>query len=175
MIKESQAFDAVMTAPFGAVGIRTTSDALTAIQYLPKSVRAVAPKNALAGRAVRQIERYFIDPEFRFDLPLLIGGTAYQRRVWDALCSMRVGESMTYGSMARQLHSSPRAVGQACGANRLPIVIPCHRVVGANDIGGFAHHTDGYLISTKQWLLAHEAPARKNDLLTPARGHSVSV
>jgi methylated-DNA-[protein]-cysteine S-methyltransferase len=175
MTSIADSFDAVMTAPFGAVGLRTSSDALTEIRYLPQSSRAIAPKNALAARALQQIERYFADPEYRFDLPLCIGGTQYQRRVWDALCGMRVGESMTYGSMARQLRSSPRAVGQACGANRLPIIIPCHRVVGANDLGGFAHHIDGYLISTKQWLLAHEAPAQRDDLLAPARAHTAPV
>ena len=166
-------FDAVMTTPFGGVGICTSADALIEIRYLPKSSRATPPKNAVAARALRQIERYIADPEYRFDLPLSIAGTEFQRRVWNALCGMRVGESMTYGSMARQLQSSPRAVGQACGANRLPIVIPCHRVVGAHDIGGFAHHTDGYLISTKRWLLSHEAPARQDDLLAPAKTHTV--
>ena len=172
MNSESRHFDAVVPAPFGAIGIRTSAGAVSEITYLPKSARTVLPKNGLSDRAARQIERYLVDAQYRFDLPLMIGGTPFQRRVWDALIAIKVGELMTYGSVARQLRSSPRAVGQACGANRLPIVIPCHRVVGASNVGGFAHHTDGYLITTKKWLLAHEAPTRKDDLVNPGQGET---
>ncbi len=168
MSTDSRHFDAVLPAPFGAVGIRTSAGTVSEIAYLPKSARTVLPKNALSDRAARQIERYLADAEYRFDLPLAVGGTAYQRRVWDVLNAIPVGDLLTYGSVARLLRSSPRAVGQACGANRLPIVIPCHRVVSVNGIGGFAHHTDGYLITTKKWLLAHEAPLRKDDLVASA-------
>jgi methylated-DNA-[protein]-cysteine S-methyltransferase len=69
------------------------------------------------------------------------------------------GRTRTYGEFARELGGEARAVGQACGDNRLPIVIPCHRVVAADGIGGFAHATDGYLIEAKRWLLLHEAQA----------------
>ena len=69
------------------------------------------------------------------------------------------GEVRTYGDLAKRLGSSARAVGQACGDNPVPIVVPCHRVVGANGIGGFAHAADGYLVATKRWLLAHEGIA----------------
>lgn len=156
----STLFDAVLPAPFGAVGIRAAGDAVSEIRYLPKSTRSEAPSNALAARAAKQIERYIDDPQFQFDLPLAIEGTPFQQRVWKALCEIPVGALKTYGEVSGSLRSSPRAVGQACGANRLPIVIPCHRVVSATDIGGFAHHTDGYLIATKRWLLAHEHAAR---------------
>ena len=66
---------------------------------------------------------------------------------------------MTYGEMARLLRSGPRPVGQACGTNYFPLVIPCHRVVAANGLGGFAHHSSGYLIEIKRWLLQHERRA----------------
>jgi methylated-DNA-[protein]-cysteine S-methyltransferase len=69
------------------------------------------------------------------------------------------GRTRTYGELARELGGEARAVGQACGDNRLPIVIPCHRVVAADGIGGFAHATDGYPIEAKRWLLLHEAQA----------------
>jgi len=154
---ESRHFDAVIAAPFGAVGIRTASGSVCEIAYLPRSARLVAPRNGLADRAARQIERYLADPQWRFDLPLIITGTVHQKRVWDALLEIPLGRLLTYGALARSLGSSARAVGQACGSNRLPIVIPCHRVVGADGIGGFAHHSDGYLIDTKRWLIAHES------------------
>ncbi len=153
-------FHAILPAPFGAVGVRVAGDKVSEIRYLPKSTRPEAPCNALAARVAKQIERYLDDPGYRFDLPLAIDGTAYQQRVWKALCEIPVGALKTYGEVSGALRSSPRAVGQACGANRLPIVIPCHRVVSASDIGGFAHHTDGYLIATKRWLLAHEHAER---------------
>lgn len=160
MSPDGTPFQAVMPAPFGAVGIHTSADAVTGIHYLSKSAAPRAPTSALAARAVRQIERYLDDPQFRFELPLSIDGTDYQRRVWEALTRIPLGELKTYGGLAGELRSSARAVGQACGANRLPIVIPCHRVVSGAGIGGFAHHTDGYLIATKRWLLAHEGALR---------------
>jgi methylated-DNA-[protein]-cysteine S-methyltransferase len=92
-------------------------------------------------------------------LPLLIEGTAFQQQLWDALCEIPRGKTLTYGELARRLGVDARAVGQACGDNRLPIVIPCHRVIAADGIGGFAHATGGYLLEAKRWLLAHECGA----------------
>lgn len=149
-------FDAVVGFPALRVGVRTQGDAIGEIRYLPCSAVLVEPRNALAARAVRQIESYVEDPDFRFDLPLAEAGTPFQRRVWDAIRAIRRGRTLTYGEMARSLASAPRAVGQACGANPFPLVVPCHRVVGAKGIGGFAHHGDGFLVEIKQWLLRHE-------------------
>jgi methylated-DNA-[protein]-cysteine S-methyltransferase len=106
-----------------------------------------------------QLERYRADPDTRFDFPIAIEGTPLQRAVWDAMCAIPRGRTRTYGDIARELGADARDIGQACGDNRLPIVIPCHRVVAANGLGGFAHATSGYLIEVKRWLLAHEAPA----------------
>ena len=75
------------------------------------------------------------------------------------MCSIPRGSTLTYGEVARRLDGEARVVGQACGDNRLPIVIPCHRVVAADGIGGFGHSTGGYLIEAKRWLLLHEAEA----------------
>jgi methylated-DNA-[protein]-cysteine S-methyltransferase len=76
------------------------------------------------------------------------------------MCAIPRGKTRTYGDLAQELgaefEATPRAVGQCCGDNRLPIVIPCHRVVAADGIGGFSHTTEGYLIEVKRWLLAHE-------------------
>jgi methylated-DNA-[protein]-cysteine S-methyltransferase len=150
-------FNARMKTPFAVLGIRTARDAITEIEYLPKSERAKAPDNALAERAVRQIERYFADPEFRFSLPLAAAGTAFRQRVRHALAGIPVGESRTYGELARQLHTAPRAVGGACGANNIALVVPCHRVVGSQgSLGGFMHAVDGDPLAIKRWLLTHE-------------------
>ncbi len=125
---------------------------------MPDSVRNVEPDSALATRAVEQIERYFEKASASFDLPLAHVGTAFQRRVWQAICEIPPGAVVTYGQLAKAIGSgAPRAVGQACGANYFPLVIPCHRVVAAGGIGGFANHDDdGYFSRVKRWLLAHE-------------------
>ena len=150
-------YSAKMRAPFAVLGIRTGQGAVTGIEYLPRSERAQAPSDALAARACRQIERYLADPQFHFDLPLAPAGTLFRRRVWDTLAEIPVGESRTYGELARQLHTAPRAVGGACGANAIALVIPCHRIVGTHgSLGGFMGVTTGDPIAIKRWLLAHE-------------------
>jgi methylated-DNA-[protein]-cysteine S-methyltransferase len=157
-------FDVVIPFPRMKVAVRTRDEHVTEICYLPPAVEAQLPKNPLAERAARQLERYRDDPDTPFDLPLHIEGTPFQRQLWDALCDIPRGKTLTYGELARRLGGEARAVGQACGDNRLPIVIPCHRVVAANGIGGFAHATSGYLLEAKRWLLAHERQADRFEL-----------
>ena len=152
-------FHAVIGFPKMKVAVATRAGRVAGIRYLSPDAELVAPRNALAERAARQLERYREDPDARFDLPLLIEGTAFQRSVWQAMCAIARGRTRTYGELARELGGEARAVGQACGDNRLPIVIPCHRVVAADGIGGFSHTTSGYLIEAKRWLLMHESSA----------------
>jgi methylated-DNA-[protein]-cysteine S-methyltransferase len=154
----SSLFSAVVAAPFGAVGIRTEAGALREMVYLPARFAPQAPSDALAERVARQLEHYLNDPDFRFDLPLPEVGTAFQRKVWDVIASIPRGEVLTYGDVARRIQSAPRAVGQACGANWYPLVIPCHRVTAAGGLGGFSNHDDatGFHVGVKRWLLAHE-------------------
>ncbi|MGH8706031.1 MAG: methylated-DNA--[protein]-cysteine S-methyltransferase [Burkholderiales bacterium] len=149
-------FDAVIEFPAMRIGARTRGAALAEICYLPRSVPLVAPRNRLAERAARQFEQYLADPDQRFDLPLAAVGTAFQRRVWDAIAAIPRGRTLTYGQVARHLGSAPRAVGQACGANWFPLVVPCHRVVGSGGLGGFGHHGAGFHLEIKSWLLRHE-------------------
>jgi methylated-DNA-[protein]-cysteine S-methyltransferase len=150
-------FNAVIDAPFGKVGIRTSDDAVREIVYLPASTASVAPDCALAGRAAAQIGRYFDSANAGFDLPLAALGTPFQQRVWAGISGIGLGTVLTYGQLAQRIGGVPRAVGQACGSNRFPIVIPCHRVVSASGIGGFAHHGgDGFFRDVKRWMLAHE-------------------
>ena len=153
-------YHAVVEAPFGKVGIEVDAAAgvVRSIAYLEDSVPARAPDSAIATRASEQIERYLADAGASFDLPLANAGTPFQRRVWQAMCEIPVGSVMTYGALARQVDGVARAVGQACGDNPFPLVIPCHRVVAANGLGGFSHHAgDGFYPRVKRWLLAHES------------------
>ena len=142
------------------VAVSTRDGKVVGIRYVPLSSPNVPAKNALAEKAAKQLERYRDDPDTVFDLPLLIEGSPLQLAVWKAMCAIPRGRTRTYGELARELgaafSTTPRAIGQCCGDNRLPIVIPCHRVVAADGIGGFSHTTEGYLIEVKRWLLAHE-------------------
>jgi methylated-DNA-[protein]-cysteine S-methyltransferase len=151
-------FSAVVAAPFGALGIRSSQAAVREIVYLPASFGLQAPDNEIAAEAARQVARYFTQPDFNFDLPLEPVGTAFQQKVWQVIAAIPRGEVLTYGDVARRIGSAPRAVGQACGANWFPLVIPCHRVTAAGGLGGFANHDDatGFHLGVKRWLLGHE-------------------
>jgi len=152
-------YDVVIEFPKFKVGVQTRDERVVEIKYLPLSAQTIPPRTPLAERAAKQLERYRDDPDTAFDLPLLIEGSELQRGVWDAMCAIPRGRTRTYGELARELGADARAIGQCCGDNRLPIVIPCHRVVAADGIGGFGHAASGYLLEAKRWLLMHEAPA----------------
>ena len=156
-------FDVTVDFPMMKVGVTTRDGHVTEIRYLPLSSAAVSPRNALAERAALQLEAYRRDPDSRFDLPVVIEGSPLQKAVWQAMCAIPRGKTRTYGDVAKEVGAhfpvDARAVGQACGDNRLPIVIPCHRVVAADGIGGFSHATGGYLLEAKRWLLLHEIGA----------------
>ncbi len=92
-------------------------------------------------------------------IPLAPVGTAFQRRVWSALRDIPRGTTKTYGELASELNSSARAVAGACRANPIPLLIPCHRVVAADGIGGYGGETVGANIELKRWLLEHERQA----------------
>ena len=148
-------FQAVIGTPAFSLGIRCSAEAITQVCYLAPALpdRLTHP---LAAEAARQIRAYLADPRFVFDLPLAVSGTAFQRRVWSALNDIAAGETRTYGELAKALGTAPRAVGQACGANPCPVLVPCHRVTATHGIGGFAHQRGGYMLDVKRWLLAHE-------------------
>jgi methylated-DNA-[protein]-cysteine S-methyltransferase len=156
-------YDVTIDFPKMKVAVATREGRVTEIRYLPPSAPMIPAKNPLAAEAERQIKAYLENPDTMFDLPLLVEGTEFQKRLWAALCEIPRGRTVTYGQLARKLggadHEMNRAVGQACGDNRLPVVIPCHRVVAAGGLGGFAHATGGYLLEAKRWLLLHEIGA----------------
>jgi methylated-DNA-[protein]-cysteine S-methyltransferase len=153
----AERFDAIVRLPFGAVGVRTRGACVKEIAFLADDTECKPAKNELAQRTVDQLAAYVADSAAQIDLPLEINGTEFQRRVWSEIASIPPGETRSYGELARRLNSAARAVGQACGDNRLPIAIPCHRVVAASGVGGFAHRRGGAYERIKRWLLMHEA------------------
>jgi len=149
-------YQAKFKVPFGMLGIRCTDEVLTGIDFLSARTAAQTPQNALAKKVCQQLTAYFADPGFCFDLPLQTGGTTHQNKVWQAMRSIRSGKVKSYGDLAAKIGSAPLAVGQACGNNPIPIVIPCHRVVGKAGLGGFAKQRAGHMLDIKRWLLTHE-------------------
>ncbi len=155
----SQLFSAIVPAPFGAIGIRTGEELVRELVYLPPRFGdGKAPSCKLSEQVARQVGQYLDDPDFVFSLPLAPAGTAFQHRVWEAIAAIPRGSVRSYGQLATLLESAPRAVGQACGANWFPIVVPCHRVTAARGLGGFSNNDDenGFHLSVKRWLLRHE-------------------
>jgi methylated-DNA-[protein]-cysteine S-methyltransferase len=145
-----------MRTPFAVLGIRTLGERVTDIDYLPLGVATLPPLNPLAERACRELERYVDDPSYVPRIRFNYRGTVFQCEVWKAISTIPPGRTLTYNDIARSLRTAPRPVGGACGANRLPIVIPCHRVVSATGLGGFMRSGDERALDIKRWLLRHE-------------------
>jgi len=158
-----ETYQARYPTPFAVLGIRSGGGALRGIDYLPRGAATLAPLDRIAEEACRQIERYLDDPQFRFDLPFELDGTRFQCRVWREIARIPSGRTLTYAAMARRLGTAPRPVGGACGANRIPLVIPCHRVVAATGLGGFMNAKSGSPLEIKKWLLAHEGAGFRAD------------
>jgi len=147
---------AIIDAPFGQLGLTADHDFLTGIEFLLERERPKKPASALLKETQAQLEAYFKNPHHVFDLPIKLDGTAFQQHVWQALCDIPAGSPLTYGQLAKKLGTAPRAVGGACGANPIPVIVPCHRVVSASGIGGFMKTRYLGPLNIKSWLLAHE-------------------
>lgn len=148
-------FDAVIDTPIGLVGIRTEANQLCYLDFI-KPTELITAKTAFAKEVVQQLKSYFTNSSFHFDIPLLLKGTALQQQIWWVMAKIPLGKTANYGELASQLKTHARVVGNACRRNPVPIIIPCHRVVAKNHLGGFAGQMQGELINKKQWLLNHE-------------------
>ncbi|WP_341678166.1 MGMT family protein [Niveibacterium sp. SC-1] len=149
-------FDTVLALPPCRLGVREAEGAIIELVYLSPDTPTRQPETAAGALVAAALARYLADPSHQADLPFTGRGTSFQRAVWAAISRIPSGHVRRYGDIAEELSGAARAVGQACGANPFPPFVPCHRVVGGKSLGGFAHHSDGWLIDTKQWLLRHE-------------------
>ena len=152
----TQYYDVIINAPFGGVGIHVESDYVVGIQLFPIQQSARETSHQFAQYIAHKISQYFMQAASILDIPYAVSGTPFQKRVWKAISDIPAGEVLTYSELAEKVGSGPRAVANACGANRLPLLIPCHRVVAKNGLGGFMQGIDGGL-KIKEWLLAHES------------------
>ncbi len=149
-------FDAVFDSPVGRLAITVAGDDLRALQFVDGRTPVMAPGRAATRRIQRAILRYLDAPDIPPPVTLAAGGTPFQRRVWASLQAIPAGQVMTYGELAAQLGSGARAVGNACRKNPTPLVVPCHRVVPSQGIGGFAGQVSGRLVEIKRQLLVRE-------------------
>ncbi len=149
-------YQAKLSTPLGVLGIRCSDEALSAIDFLPESETCFSATNELAAMTCAQLLHYLRDPRMRFEIPLELSGTAHQNKVWCIMQSIPCGQTRSYGELAAELKSAAQAVGQACGANPIPIIVPCHRVIGKAGLGGFMQHGSGASLELKRWLLQHE-------------------
>ena len=152
----NQDFDAIIPAPFGAVGINTQNDFLVGLRLLPMSQPEKSSANPFVQHVASVIKQYLQDATVSLDIPIAISGTPFQKRVWQAIASIPSGHTVSYSELAEMVASGPRAVANVCGANHVPLVIPCHRVVAKSGLGGFMQG-EAHGLAVKQWLLEHEA------------------
>ncbi len=152
-------YDRILKTPFGWIAVRLQDDSVQELALLPAKPPVDESDDPLAERIMRQLQRYLDTGMWPQNLPLNPRGTVFQHRVWSALLEIPVGQTKTYGELARKLGTSPRAIGGACRANPIPLLIPCHRIVAAGSDGGFAGHGSGYWMDIKRWLLQLEAAA----------------
>ncbi|MDE4132729.1 methylated-DNA--[protein]-cysteine S-methyltransferase [Phaeobacter sp. QD34_3] len=150
---------ACLQTPVGCITLIAAGEAITELSWSAAGTAAAsasAQADDVLRRGIEQLDAYFAGDLRIFDLPLLVAGSDYQRAVCAAIAAIPFGETRSYGQLAEQLGSSAQAVGNACGANPIPIIIPCHRVLGRNGLGGFSGQGG---VETKVALLRHEGAA----------------
>lgn len=138
---------------FGRLGVEENDGAITRLVW---NGRDEGRATALLREAAAQLGAYDAGRLQRFDLPYRVAGSAFQQRVCDIMYAIPFGDTLTYGDIAKQLGQPAQPVGQACGANPIPVIIPCHRVLSATGLGGFSGAGG---VETKVALLRHEGAA----------------
>lgn len=143
---------ASLDTPIGPLSVEERDGAIVRVGWRDEG----HDRSDLLDRAIAQLREYFHEGREIFDLPLQVDGSDFQRAVCDAMLAIPFGETRTYGDIARDLGAPPQPVGNACGGNPIPVIIPCHRVLAANSLGGFSGMGG---VETKVELLKHERAA----------------
>lgn len=152
---------AYVTTKLGKLELLFTEQGLSSLRVMKvantkKNSSKIDSSSKLEKSVISQLERYILSAKPFRVIPLIPVGTDFQKSVWSELSKIPLGETRTYGQIAKKLNSGARAVGNACRRNPIQIIIPCHRVISASDIGGYAGETEGKQLDIKRWLLKHE-------------------
>lgn len=147
----------IIASPIGNILISINDDYIDKIELFTSiSVIHNEYHSAIRQQLVDQFTDYFKQAHNNWSISLVKVGTSFQRKVWQHLQTIPVGQTQTYSDIANVLKTSPRAVANACRANPFAIVVPCHRVVAKTGLGGYYGKTSGKELRIKQWLLNHE-------------------
>jgi methylated-DNA-[protein]-cysteine S-methyltransferase len=153
--KNSSSDDALtleLITPLGGLRLSVNQEKVVGAEWLAKSSKVTNSNHPYC----QQILAYFRDVCAPITVPVALNGTAFQVAVWQQLLKIPRGKTLTYGELARKLNTSPRAIGQACRTNRIPLLIPCHRIVAQHHLGGYNGDTSGAQWQIKKWLLDWE-------------------
>jgi methylated-DNA-[protein]-cysteine S-methyltransferase len=167
----------IVSTPIGPLALSASPKGLTGVEFLRADLPVSGGNEdgdgaAIVLEAARQLEEYFDGERRAFDLPLDLKGTEFQLKVWQAIAAVGYGETVSYAAIATVAGrpTAYRAAGTACGANRVAIVIPCHRIVGSDrGLRGF-----GSGLNVKRWLLEHEARSTGGAGVFTANGRIVA-
>jgi methylated-DNA-[protein]-cysteine S-methyltransferase len=144
------------SSPIGPLTAQIQDNKLTQLNLSQLDTPIETKLNPYAAHINCELECYFQNPNHLFNIELHLAGTPFQKKVWQALREIPCGSTLSYGELAEKLTTNARAIGNACRANPIPIIIPCHRIVAKNHLGGYSGATAGKLLDIKKWLLRHE-------------------
>ncbi len=147
---------AIIETPAGLLQLHARENELIQVEWLAGGAVPEPAKGEFLKNVVDQIQQYWQNPDTQFVIKRIQQGTEFMNKVWKALEQIPPGQTRTYGELAKLLGTSARAVGNACRNNPYPLIVPCHRIVSAKDLGGYDGATAGEKLSIKQKLLAHE-------------------
>lgn len=158
MTQLNKHYSAIISTPIGNLGLSVHQDYVAQINFINDSCTPfVDDASPLVFHVINELECYFSGNLKKFQSPFSPQGTPFQQKAWQVLSSIPYGETVTYGELAARLKTSPRAIGNACRTNPLLILIPCHRVLAHNGLGGYSGQTRGEQLAIKRWLLELEA------------------
>ena len=151
----SKIYNMVFISPFGPIGVKSSNEVITELRFIQK-IKQIKPTNSFFKEVYRQLELYFNRKLKKFDIPYILSGTVYQQSILKEVVKIKYGCTKTYSELAFKKKTHPRPVGNACRNNPIQLLIPCHRVVAINNIGGFSGEglkKNGNMIFVKKNLL----------------------
>lgn len=144
-------------APFGPIGLQLQEGILTRLDFILDQKRVLSDLDEKIQPYIAQLDAYFAGKLKTFTVPYKFTvGTPYQQKVWQQIAAIDYGQTKNYSEIAQNIESHARAVGQACGRNPVPIIVPCHRVLAKSGLGGFSQSTEKEMLNIKRSLLAIE-------------------